>query len=267
MVDFEFAKNWVEKNPGGLKSVIYRGVENEGNPFIFIDPSKYKRVSAYHDYNYYTLLFDNLPSWKSYPKRSQSIVCATDKNIARNYGYVYRVFPKIRSKIGVCSDSDIWSSFKAFNTMSDFNNMLHNIFEILKGTVKEPHTYEDLEKNFAIVDRFKVDIFDDVRLIHKEDNPDDEPLSDELAENAVYTMLGILFDFNSQQMDDGHYFMSDFIRDYKDDFHHFINDVLDPDDNRFKLEVIGKPLPPMREVWTSGQSLMVLDSEVDRLLK
>jgi len=110
---------------------IFRGMSGSGN-YKFVDPSKHIRKSA-HTKNYYTLLIDNLPAWKNYPKRSKSIVCTTNLATANIYGIVYIVFPFNGSKIGVCKGNDIWYSFKKVKDMYNFNIDLYEYVYDLIG--------------------------------------------------------------------------------------------------------------------------------------
>jgi len=111
--------------------LIYRGIRSSNDDFLYIDPRKgLPRLSA-NTYNYVTLMMDNLPSWKKYPKRSRSIICSSNVESAKSYGMgtTYVVIPFDRVTIGVCPDKDIWLSFKKpLNTsVSMFNGFLHKL--------------------------------------------------------------------------------------------------------------------------------------------
>lgn len=101
--------------------VLYRGVDGN-DPYNIVDPTKTERKSAYTS-NHTTLLIDNLPSWKNYPKRSRSIICTLDGGVAGGYGQKFRVIPSDNCKFGVCPRSDIWYSFVDFD-VSEFNMVL-----------------------------------------------------------------------------------------------------------------------------------------------
>ena len=95
------------KDAFNAQVAIYRGVHGYGD-YAFIDPSKSNRprVSA-NTGNHYTLIMDNSSSWKSYPKRSKSLICSTDEGYAIDFGKTYRVYPINGGKIGVCPYRDI----------------------------------------------------------------------------------------------------------------------------------------------------------------
>jgi len=90
---------------------IYRGLKIAGN-WLFTDPAKgTPRFSKGHIGNYYTLLMDNLPIWKKYPKRSKSIICTNSFSDAATYGDIYVVFPFNNANFGVAPAGDIWLGF------------------------------------------------------------------------------------------------------------------------------------------------------------
>jgi hypothetical protein len=79
---------------------------------IFKTDPKLKKRDSRNTQNYYTLLFDNLPSWQEYPKRSRSLICSTSYSWAKGYGsQTYLILPFDGAKFGVCPEKDIWFSF------------------------------------------------------------------------------------------------------------------------------------------------------------
>jgi hypothetical protein len=101
--------------------VIYRGIFNPINEFLYIDPKKGKPRRSANTQNYYTLLIDNSPYWKDYPKRSQSIICTTSYKKAMSFDTVYEVFLYDGAKIGICPEDDFWFSFE--NTLGSGNSL------------------------------------------------------------------------------------------------------------------------------------------------
>lgn len=270
-VGVDFVTKWIRKNQAGMKSIIYRGVESTSN-YMFVQPSKYERQSANTELNYYTLLFDNLPSWKQYPKRSRSIICATGLEITSDYGNTYRVFLKTGSKLGICPERDIWESFENFDRLEDFNYILKGIFKNVNGCHKDPYTYEQLEKNFSLIDKFKLDLFNDVRDMDREDREDSEEEYKaegeldlgEVVERAIELATEI-FDANIQDIRGT--FFSDFLKSKKP-FLKYLEDILKPSPNGFELQKIdiGMSLPHGNEVWSDGDAVLVLDEETDKIL-
>jgi hypothetical protein len=99
-------------------------------------PSMIQRISA-NTANYYTLLLDSFESWNNYPNRSRSLICTSLKgfNNASEYGSVFIVLPCDGAKIGVCSDNDIWVSFKplckalSLGDMGDFTYVIEDLLD------------------------------------------------------------------------------------------------------------------------------------------
>jgi hypothetical protein len=148
----EFVKHWRENKP-----VIYRGNRKfSATESYIVSPSKYTRVSK-NTKNYYTLILDNLPSWKSYPKRSKSIICSMSYGNASQYsnGQPHIVFPITDAKIGMCPNEDIWDSFK--KSMPDglnlFNSVLYELYEFLHHTkvANNLNTWDELLNHFSII--------------------------------------------------------------------------------------------------------------------
>ena len=108
---------------------IYRGMADVGQ-YVLMYPCK--RVSQNTTNVYTRLMSDILPSWKDYPKRSESFICSTSEITARGYnrGNVYQLFPSNNTLIGVCSSLDIWESFDNNFTlnMDYFNDFIIRFF-------------------------------------------------------------------------------------------------------------------------------------------
>lgn len=122
---------------------IIRVVDNIKQKCFLIDPSKYERRSA-NTLNYYTLVLNNAPNWKEYPKRK--LICAIGNNYWIDDEFVteeeaFRIIPFDGSKWGVCSKYDIWDSFSYLESMGmcptdDFNYILNNMIDA--------ETYEEM---------------------------------------------------------------------------------------------------------------------------
>ncbi len=85
--------------------VIYRGMDFRDS-YYHIDPKTGTRISA-NTSNEYTLIMDNDPRWKEYPKTKDG------------------------SRYGVCPTDDLWQSFSTFKGMSmaSVNNYLRDLGE------------------------------------------------------------------------------------------------------------------------------------------
>ena len=96
---------------------MQRMKEDFNGEYSYIDPKQHVRrplmkngggvVSAHH-----TLLMDNLPSWKSFPKRSESLIGSLKFNEDHAFGQrCYLVIPYDGARFGLAPCSDLWGSY------------------------------------------------------------------------------------------------------------------------------------------------------------
>ena len=208
---------------------IYRGINslkigygytnsNTGNP----------RVSA-NTHNFMTLLMDNLPSWKNYPKRSRGIICTTEPRYTYNYGNIFKVYPFDNSKIGICSETDVWLSFyKAFGrsfSVDDFNNL---IFHFTKKTnLPKPMDYKSVIKTLEAI---------------KEYLQDNEKISG-VARQETKIVKEILMSNDSVEK--------------------ALDKELSPKNNEFKMGI--KNILFNREVWIQGEAILEFYDEFHKI--
>lgn len=135
---------------------IFRATESK-NDFLFFDGGIEPRISR-NTLNYYTLVINNHPSWKKFPKRE--LICSGGSGaraLAHGAGRTnkYQVFPYDGAKIGICSEDDIWQSFKniqkaGFIDASEFNEWLYDKFNLPDDTwigfIEETDTIEFVSK-------------------------------------------------------------------------------------------------------------------------
>jgi len=236
VVDEKFVSNFFKKNKQCLKGTpIYRGLEFEEN-YLYVEPSKYERVSA-NARNYYTLLIDNLPAWKKYPKRSKSIICTTNPLYAGDFGKLFLVYFEDNAKIGVCSYEDIWGSFLPFENLVDFNYTLSEIFESFSELMyTDPKTFRQLSENLKNLDIFK----------RKNKNDNDEEIIRQHYANKWEKILQNKYDI----------FMQNYIKSPLS-FIDYLNEELSPSKNGFKLLKTGSEIQRKKEVWSDGNALMI----------
>lgn len=211
---------------------IYRGIGNFETDFAIVRPSQYTRMSK-NTLNAYTLLLDNLPEWKEYPKRSKSIIATTAYGRAADYaagGPVYIVFPENGAKIGVCSTWDIWDSFDMpVSDMSEFNNQLRNLILVALDTndvyAEEFKDWKGFLENLDFIDKNKTATYN----------------------NDPIAMAGIVRDLKLEE-----YFFKG-----KGKLINHLADLLDPVKNGFELKRVGEKLPEGKEVWTDADCVFV----------
>ena len=219
-------KNYMKMLINSKKYSIYRGVESFGDYYGYIDSNKGRGRKSAYTRNYTTLLIDNLPSWKGWPKRSKGIVCSTDRDYAYDYGDIYYVIPFDNALVGVAPKEDIFVSFKFLKgeVVRQFNTWLFRLFELFE--IKEPKTYNDLKKAFK----------------HMYNTVHDDMESWKQFKPAI-------FKYN--------------IFDSKD-YMNRLDNLLNPNKNGFKMGV--KNIKPNREVWIQGECLMVDEDEINTFL-
>lgn len=108
--------------------IIYRSSEQFTKPWGIVEPARFKRTSRYTR-NYYTTMIDNMEQWSKYPKRSKSLIGASDSRRADNHvGKTYMMFPVDGTVLGVCPRDDLWDSFRGLQADS-FNTVLGAAFK------------------------------------------------------------------------------------------------------------------------------------------
>lgn len=210
----------------GLQVSFMGGYPDTGDyrgDYAYIQPSKYERRSAYASGNHYTLLLDNLPSWKKYPKRSRSVICSTDRWKANEYkgSGLYYVLPKNGAMIGVCPRTDIFESFSDIWSLGAFTSACNG---------------EDIsDKSWSAMIESMND-FDQQVIDNREKYDDDTITLSSFAE-----------------------VITNFVKQYEKHKRLMlvIAHIFDPDYNNFKLIKSGGQLPSNREVWTSDDCLLV----------
>jgi hypothetical protein len=124
---------------------IYRGdkqLTSEAG-FLYVDPSETVRKSK-NTTNFYTSVFDAIPSWADWPKRSRSFIGSSDPRTAGAFGGGGRpwiLIPFNGVQIGVCSGSDLWDTPVRLSTR---NYMIDDLNSVFAGVNCEE--YSDLDK-------------------------------------------------------------------------------------------------------------------------
>jgi hypothetical protein len=207
--------------------------------YAYADPSSRERTSR-NTRNFYTILFDNLPSWTKYPKRSRSLVCSTDPSRPRGYGQPFYLFPENGSKIGVCPSYDIWGSFDTVTNdynLSSFNDyfwmfLRDSMNAIDRSYPAEPKNFAEMVVYFDEIDKHKKYV---VQFIKNEfgSTPD--------SVDFRYKAFPVKEYINTPSMK---------LIDYLDK-------MFDPEKNGFMLKTPGNSIPKNRETWTDSPCVMI----------
>lgn len=164
-IDADTAIPWMKKKCGkyikGLVSgkipTIYRGIRNFTGEYGIVDPKSASERRSANTMNHTTLLVDNLPSWKRFPKRSQSIICSTNFANAQSYGPIHLVYPTDQCDIGVVPSMDMWDGFQK-RMRSDipvFNRLLNRVHDIPDTTWAEMKSKLIFAFNQKLVGEYK----------------------------------------------------------------------------------------------------------------
>jgi len=201
-LEYLLSKTMIEENCSeilntyrNVSSRIYRGAAKSSG-YYFTNPNLSKRMSR-NTLNFYTTLFDNLPSWENYPKRSNGIICSSEYTFAAGYGAVYVAFPYNGAKIGVCPRGDIWESFKTIESdLSGFNSELQACFYKMKldltGKTDLNKAFKEM-KSSLVASKEILDEFNRLFVKMKYDNKDsllkffDKVFDPEKAGFSLYT--------------------------------------------------------------------------------
>lgn len=221
---------------GGHGDYIFRGLWSPGTSQALevqgnIEPPRKSRNTS----NYYTLLLDNLPSWRQYPRRGRSIICSSGYEKADAYGEVFYVFPVDGAKIGVCSDRDIFTSFMKVTkpyAMNVFNATLQELVNSGTGTISETewdNSWTRMSNKMKLFDKEYVESGGG----HIKVSTSEWGYNQQIAD----TIMNM-------------YKKSKTMKETMDK-------LLDPSRNGFKLMKSGQKLPKDKEVWIEEKCILI----------
>jgi hypothetical protein len=245
---------------------IYRGVDAAKNSVAFIgDTSKTGPRKSANTHNYYTLTIDNSEQWASYPKRGYSFICSTDESYTSSYGEVFMAFPVNGTKIGICSDNDMWESFISIldNGIVGLNDDI-SFFLKMSECIEDHKAYADLSISGwrppdNSIEEFKRAL-NRCEQVLSDNNIQTPKQFFEAAVKTGSVMRGWWKDQAEQlsEMITAGQRHNGIINWYKN--------VIAPEKNGFKLATIEQfSFPPQREVWFSGVGIFVNFAYLDDL--
>jgi len=226
-------------NKNGWYITRGRGIKQN---YSFADTSKFEDRTSKNVVNIYTLIMNNTPEWKKFPKRN--LICSTSPGYARGFGNVYVVFPYNGTKIGICGGEDIWStwSFPRIGRMLDINNISDLVYvtgELFKKIVGRKIE----EKNFS---KFVKDLHELSKMM--KENPEDIQKYTRGVHPSCIRIAKKVFE------------------KYDGDMFGMLKYLMDPKANKFTIKTSGKKLPEGREVWMDGKVVMVSASYPNDLI-
>ncbi len=193
----------------------------------YVNPLTSSRTSAYADFNFYTILMDELlPSWKNMPKRSKSVIATNNENKAGEYGNVFIIYPYNGSKIGICDDADIWDGFPYLDLtpLNELNWFLDDMCDVFN--IKNNNDKQTLIKLFNEIDDLNYE---------------------ELMEK--------LYNTKSNRNED---FIRSYLHSSEDEFIVFLDNQMNPNKNKFKsLTTKNYSLKDdSNEIWIEGECIL-----------
>ena len=262
---------------------IYRGVLRQENHLsAYTVPGMRKSQNLV---NIYTPLFSHyLPSWKNFPPRDECAVCSNNINYASNYAQQnpFIIFPVNNTKIGVCSQYDIWFSFPVLKekynikTLKDFSEYIYDfiidMFE--KAESDDAATVEwalsDGELSTVLNDTsyFTKEYFREQIEIFKKDNDNEfgEDLSDYTEKDLLDWQISTYIE-NTFGVDYGktkRFFIDLITNIINGEIYKWLDGVLNPKDNGFILtDISNVPIHTNnnvksgKELWFSAPYLMI----------
>ena len=210
---------------------IYRGFKNN-EPLMFIDSSLYNRKAANTVNTSNVLISDILPSWKKFPPRNRSFICATSRNITASYAYYgmnYRVYPIGDPIIGICSERDFWPSFRII----DFIDMNEIFLPRIAGMLRIYNSLSTYDEIVPFINSVSVQWVKDSKLSN-----------DEYENSISYKIKEILMN-NIKSLK---------IVQKDTSFFDILNKIYNPITNKFKCAPLSKLKGNIidKEVWFSG---------------
>ena len=139
---------------------IFRGDPNvlfDVSKIKVVDTTKTKRASQ-NTTNFYTVIFDNHPGRKDFPKRSESFIGTTSRQYASDYGDPFVIIPYDTAKIGFVNSQDMWDTpVKIFGNHLDVraaNDMFRTIFGKSPYSSISIEDFETFDKDLKDCDKF-----------------------------------------------------------------------------------------------------------------
>jgi hypothetical protein len=179
---------WIKNPYKIIRGLDIRDVNNITNYFISAPVKRFSKDNK----NFYTMIMDNAPKWKYYPKRSNSFCCGTKYNRYGNKSYI--VIPEDDSLWAIAPKHDLWISFE-YNIRKYFYgfNTIKNIFSIIDKLAKKEFNIELSDENYKDFKKY-INLLQE--KIHNLSNNAYNILIDELEENSKSLTIEMLTRLN-----------------------------------------------------------------------
>lgn len=252
------------KSHSTINRQIWRGTNAAFNSGVgVVRPKKSVRKTTGEKGNHHTVLLDNMENWSKYPKRSRSVICTMDYNVANGYGTPYVVIPFDGAKIGVCPNDDIWYSFRLGleevfglsgmdGSLPSLNKSIDILYHVLKsddpsGYLKSKKTSDN---NFSNLKKELKEITNNIKSVYQKMRnygEDDVILSEEINFKIAFKV-------------------AEKVKESSHSFYQLIQKALDPVLNNFNIKEYKKGFKTYNkesEVWTESPCLLIKGNYYD----
>ena len=230
-------KNFLDMKHSG--KWIYRGDRKwKGKKASFLlkaeDRGERRSANTTQGLNRYTELFSGiLKSWQGWPTRNKGVICTTSAEKAFDYSdNPFYIIPFDGTKIGICSEHDIWVSFPKLkgiaSTLNTFNyGMQHFIPKFNTDVEYELNKKTSYRNNMNELMKVKIS-----------DLQWEEYMSSDYEE-ALFRFSTLCSKYKTKTLGD------------------LFSDLLSPKANGFTLVTSCSSLPSGREVWFDGSGIAI----------
>lgn len=211
---------------------IKRGIWTFENDYLYIEPVERHSLE---NLDFYNLIIDNDPLWEGYPRRLKSL-CCTLKGRPNLGNRVYYVIPVDNSKWGLCTGSDLFTSFEYLQKNTN-KLYINEFFDVLTKIVSDNYLNDfqfDIELDDTNYEIFKKQL-DEIDSILDENPKFRIKFMDELFKNRYV---------------------------YDDTLFNMIIDLMDPIKNNVKIQTLEELYNSdkyNKEVWTESPCILIYE--------
>jgi len=123
---------WIERYANHAPSI----------PYGFLDASKLPDRLSRNSFNYYTLIINDDPTWKGFPKRQVIGSYRIKSEPPYKSASYFIIFPFDGVKVGVCKSQDIWDSFSVLKTVGITSNRYNNFINKMLNQGQQGKPYD-----------------------------------------------------------------------------------------------------------------------------
>lgn len=242
--NFKIANEFAKKG-----KFLYRGMKYAADKdYYYINPKEKTRIADQQS-RFAHFLFDILPSWKNWPKRSKSVIFTNSLADVGFYGNTYVIFPDDGVEIAICPSNDFWFDWSYLN--SRWSAPLEGLYGIpMFNTLTEgffKNVYDTNDLRFSSLSEVEEVLY----KINQQSLSLDEIIEKLLDAQGVVKIEYLHTPFMK--------IIKDMKENFEGDWLKYFDGLLNPESNQFKLIDINEAfqLPPAREMFTDSVCLLI----------